>query len=59
MECGLSVQYRYISESETIEVLKNNSYRSKLKITIHVMNKDENRSYYWNTEIFRNRFELA
>lgn len=58
VESGLSVQYKFISEGETIDLLKN-SYKSQLRILIHVLNKDENRSYYWNTDIFRNRYELA
>lgn len=57
IECGLSIEYKYISEAEIIEVLKNNTYKSKLKILIHVINRDEGRSYYWDTTIFRNRFE--
>ena len=59
VECGLSIEYKYISESEIIEVIKNNSYKSKLKITIHVINRDEGRSYYWDLDIFKNRFEHA
>jgi hypothetical protein len=57
IECGLSIEYKYISEAEIIEVLKNNTYKSKLKILIHVINRDEGRSYYWDTNIFKNRFE--
>jgi hypothetical protein len=39
IEAGLSIEYKYISESEIIEALKNNTYKSKLKILIHVINK--------------------
>ena len=59
VESGLSIEYRYISDAEIIEVSKVNAYKSKLKITIHVINRDEGRSYYWPLDIFRNRFELA
>jgi hypothetical protein len=42
-----------------IEALKNNNYKSKLKILIHVINKEECRGYYWTIEVFKNRFEHA
>lgn len=59
VECGLSIEYRYISEAEIVEVVKNKSYKSKLKITVHVINREEGRSYYWPLDIFRNRLEHA
>lgn len=59
IEAGLSIEYKYISEGEMIDALKNNSYKSKLKILIHVINKEELRGYYWSTEVFKNRFEHA
>ena len=39
VEAGLSIEYKFISESEIIDALKNNTYKSKLKILIHVINK--------------------
>lgn len=59
VECGLSIQYKYISQAQIIDVLKNNTYKSKLKIMIHVINRDQGRSYYWNSDIFKNRYEHA
>jgi hypothetical protein len=59
VESGLSIEYKYISDAEIVETSKNSLYRSKLKITVHVINRDEGRSYYWSVDIFRNRFEHA
>lgn len=39
IEAGLSIEYKFISESEIIEALKNNTYKSKLRILVHVINK--------------------
>ena len=30
-----------------------------MKITVHIINRDEGRSYYWPLDIFRNRYEHA
>ena len=59
IDCGLSVEYQYIGDGEVMEVLKSGSYRNKLKILIHVFNRDERRSYIWNMDVFRYRFDLA
>lgn len=59
IECGLSIEYRYITDAEIVESSKNNTYKSKLKITVHVIHHEEGRSYYWSLDIFRNRFEHA
>lgn len=40
-------------------MLKNSSYKNKIKISIHVHNKGEKRSYFWNVDIFKNRYEIA
>lgn len=59
VECGLSVEYQYIGDGEVLEVLKSSSYKNKMKITIHVFNRAERRSYIWNLNVFKHRFELA
>ena len=59
VKCGLSVEYKYISQSEIAEVLKTAGYKAKFKIIVHVINHDERRSYYWDVETFKNRYEIA
>ena len=40
VEAGLSIEYRFICDAEIVEASKNALYKSKLKITVHVINKD-------------------
>ena len=40
IESGLSIEYKYISDAEILEACKNNNYKSKLKITIHILNRE-------------------
>ena len=59
VEAGLSIEYRFICDAEIVGASKNSMYKSKLNITVHVINRDEGRSYYWPLDIFRNRYEHA
>jgi len=59
IESGLSIDYNYISEGEVLEILKNNTYKNKVNISIHVANKVEKRSYFWTVDVFKNRYEIA
>lgn len=40
IDAGLSIEYRYISDAEVIEISKNSNYKPKLKITVHIINRD-------------------
>lgn len=59
VECGLSIDYKYFSGGEVVDILKNAAYKNKLRIVIHVVNKNERRGYFWSVDVFKNRFELA
>ena len=59
IEANARILYQYFSYHELTECLKTSSYKSKLKVKVHIENNEEGRHYLWSVEQFKNRLDLA